>query len=220
MKLHLLHGPGKTGSRKKLIEIKQQFDPSNVVVFEEGSSSKDIADNLVATSLFTDERLVVLENPDENFVLDSSLHTSHLSLILWFDHELSDKNLTLKWVKEKGEVLFFPAGKEISVFPFLDQLADGDSKAFLELDKLKKGGFDIFYLITMTFYLLRNLVVTPKTAPPFVRNKLQRQRERFDKEKITKLYREILEIDFKLKSGLLETSQAEFLLVNLFTHQI
>ena len=67
MKVLLLHGPAKVASRKKLVGLKQKFDPNNVVVFEEGSSSKDITDNLVSTSLFADERLVILENPPEDF---------------------------------------------------------------------------------------------------------------------------------------------------------
>lgn len=216
MKLLLLHGPGKTGSRKKLIEEKEKFDLSNVVVFDSGSKLTDIADNLVSTALFTDDRLVVLESPPEDSTF-STLDSSDLTLILWFDHELSDKNPILKWVKENnGQILYFPESKEVSVFPFLDYLASSNSKAFLELKKLKDEGFDIYYFITMIFYLLRNLVVTPKNAPQFVRDKLTRQQKNFDLEKITKIYKDILEIDFKIKSGFLEIQQAEFLLVNKF----
>ena len=122
----------------------------------------------------------------------------------------------MEWVKKNGQILFFPEGKEVSVFPLLDHLANGDKKAFLEIKKLKNGGFDIFYIITMVFYLLRNLVSTPKTAPQFVKDKLVRQRKNFSLERLTNLYKEILEIDFKIKSGLLEKDQAEFLLVNKF----
>ena len=79
-----------------------------------------------------------------------------------------------------------------------------------------RQGFDIFYLLTMVFYLLRSLTVTPQKASDFVRKKLERQRAGFDRQKITGLYKEMLEIDFKIKSGLLEKEQAEFLLVNEF----
>lgn len=215
-KLLLLHGPGKTSSRKKLIEEKGRFDPENVVAFDSESSPKDIADNLVATSLFTDERLVILENPSEDFT-NYPILTTHYQLILWFDHEVSEKKPVMEWVKKNnGQMLYFPESKEISVFPFLDYLAAGRVEAFLEIDKLKKANFDIHYLITMVFYLLRNLVITPKTAPQFVKDKLTRQRKNFDLGKITKTYKEILEIDFKIKSGLLEKSQAEFSLVSKF----
>ena len=218
MNLHLLHGPAKAASRKKLIDLKQKFDQNNVIVFEEGPDIQAILGSISTPPLFLNEQLIVLENPPEDFVLDSSLITHHSSLILWFDHEVSEKKPILQWAKKNGQVLFFPEAREISVFPFLDYLVFKDNKAFLEIDKLKKAGFDIQYVITMVFYLLRNLAVTPKNAQPFLQEKLQRQRKNFSFEKITSLYKDILEIDFKIKKGLLEKEQAEFLLVNLFGH--
>ena len=133
-----------------------------------------------------------------------------MTLVLWFDHEVDIK----KW--PGFAPLFFPDAKAISVFPFLDYLAAKDKRAFLEIEKLKTAGFDIHYLLTMAFYLLRSLAVTPKNAPDFVRKKLARQRTRFSMEDVKNLYKDLLEIDFKIKSGLLEQSQAEFLLVNKF----
>lgn len=216
MNLLLLHGSAKAASRKKLIEIKQKFDQNNVVVFEEGTDLQTILGSLATPSLFSDERLIILENPSEDFT-NYLLPTTNYQLILWFDHEVSSKKPIMEWVKKaKGELLYFPEAKEVSVFPFLDYLAAKDKKAFLELNKLKNAGFDNQYFITMVFYLLRNLVSTPKTAPQFVKDKLIRQRKNFSLEKITSLYKEIIEIDFKIKSGNLEKSQAEFLLVNKF----
>lgn len=216
MKLLLLHGAGKTASRIKLTNIKKEFDSLDVVVYEEGSDIGQILANLSTLPLLSNERLIILENPPEDFI-NYSLYPNPYSLVLWFDHEVSPTKPILKWVKEShGQVLYFPESKEVSIFPFLDYLADDDKKAFLELEKLKKGGFDIYYFITMIFYLLRNLVATPKNAPHFVRDKLTRQRKNFDLGKITQLYKQILEIDFKIKSGLLEKEQAEFMLVNKF----
>jgi len=215
MKLLLLHGPAKVASRKKLIEIKQKFDQNNVVVFEEGADLQTILGNLATSSLFPDERLMILENPLEDFT-NYTLNAIPYTLILWFDHEVTAKKPIMDWIKKNGQVLYFPESREVSIFPFLDHLAAKDKKAFLEIDKLKKAGFDMQYLLTMVFYLLRNLAVTPKNAPQFVKDKLQRQRKNFDLEKIKSLYREIIEIDFKIKSGLLEKDQAEFLLINKF----
>ena len=233
MKLQLLHGPAISSSRVKLINIKKGFDQQDVVVYEEGSDIQTILGSLMTPSLFSNEQLIILENPPEdfNYQLPASRGepTTNYQLIVWFDHEISEKKPIMEWVKkEKGEVLFFPEAKEVSVFPLLDYLAHGDKKAFLELDKLKKAplrqgsagqaGFDIQYFITMIFYLLRSLTVTPKNAPAFVKQKLERQRKNFDLEKIKNLYKEVLEIDFKIKSGLLEKDHAEFLLVSKYVN--
>lgn len=215
-KLLLLHGAGIASSRKKLVDLKGEFDQNNVVVFGEGSDFADIKNNLISTSLFSSDRLVILENPPEDFT-DYTLTPNPYTLILWFDHEISERKRIFEWVKkQRGKVLFFEESKEVSVFPFLDFLAEGNKRAFLEPNKLKGSGFDVFYFITMTFYLLRSLVFTPKNTPRFVQDKLQRQRKRFNMKSLQILYRNILEIEFKVKSGLLEKEQAEFLLLNLF----
>lgn len=205
----LLHGPAIKASRIKLVELRNKFQPENVLVFEKDEDADVILTNLHSLSLFGEERLVIIENPPEGFA-NYTLNAIPCTLIMWFDHEI-DVN---RW--PGFEVLLFPESKEISVFPFLDYLAAKDKKAFLEIDKLKKGGFEIQYFITMVFYLLRNLLVTPKNAPGFVKDKLQRQRKNFSKEDLIKLYKNILELDFKIKSGLLEKDQAEFLLINHF----
>lgn len=205
----VLHGPATKASRIKLQELRNKYHPDNVMVFEEGEDMQAILTSLQSMSLFEGERLVIVENPPDDLqplILDSN----SLMLILWFDHEIDVK----KW--PGFESIFFPESKEISVFPFLDCLVMQDKKVFLELEKLKKGGFDIYYLLTMVFYLLRSLTNIPKNAPDFVRKKLIKQKAGFSMGKITNLYKELLEIDFKIKSGLLEKDQAEFLLLFQF----
>lgn len=213
MKPLLLHGSAIKASRIKLQELRKRFNPDNVVVFEEGANLQTILGALATPSLFSDQQLIILENPAED-LSNCSLSTVTCNLALWFDREIDPK----KW--PGFEYLFFPEAKEVSVFPFLDFLAAKDKKAFLEMEKLKAAGFDIFYLLTMTFYLLRSLAVTPKNAPDFVRRKLEKQRTSFDLEKVKELYKEMLQIDFKIKSGLLEKGQAEFLLVNQFINPV
>lgn len=213
--LQLLHGPAIRSSRERLVLIKGKFSLDNVTVFDGKTNLQQILANLQNQSLFESERLVVLENPPDDFQFPN--FNSQLSIVLWFDHEVSKTKPIIKVVQElKGGILFFPEEREASIFPFLDYLAAGDKKAFVEIDKLKKSNFEIQYFITMVFYLLRNLVVTPKTAPQFVKDKLQKQRKNLSQDKIKRLYKDILEIDFKIKSGLLEKDQAEFLLVRKF----
>ena len=211
MKLLLLHGAAVTSSRKKLLEIKKKFSENDVVVFEKGADLKDILASLQTVSIFNENRLVILENPPEDIVKELpsyTLYPNPYTLLLWFDHEIK--------TKVDGEVYFFPETKEVSVFPFLDLLANKNPKAFLELDKLKKGGFDSQYIITMIFYLLRSLIYISKTSPEFVKRKVVKQRENFPLEKVKDLYKFVIETDFKIKKGFLEPEHAEFLLVNKF----
>lgn len=217
MKLQLLHGPGLISSRSKLQLIKRQFNPSNVVVFGPEANLQEVLGMLVTPSLFADPGLIILENPPENLTLGSSFIIYPSSLVLWFDREISSKSPVLESIKKyNGEVLFFDASKETSVFPFLDNLAYKDQRAFLELHKLKAAGFDVFYILTMVFYLLRSLIFIAENAPEFVKKKLAKQRMNFELVDISNLYEDILEIEFKLKKGLLDTPEAEFLIAGKF----
>lgn len=209
MRQLLLHGPAIEASRRKLQEVKFKFHTDNVIVFEKGEDSKGILATLQSVPMFDGERLVIVENPS-NDLQSLTCDASSLMLVLWFDHTVDVK----EW--PGFENLFFPEKREVSVFPFLDYLVAKDIKAFVEMEKLKSNGFDIHYFLTMTFYLLRNLAATPKNAPDFVKQKLIKQRVGFSMEKITDLYKDMLEIDFKIKMGLLEKTQAEFLLVSKF----
>lgn len=213
MKVALLHGPAITSSRKKLTEIKQKFDPNNVVSFDGSASPQNILGAVRTHSMFGEEQLVVVENPPSDLSVDSLLITNNqspITLLLWFDKEIDPKKFP------GAEIHFFPEAKEVSVFPFLDNLGNKDKRAFIELDKLKKAGFDNQYIITMIFYLLRTLSVTPKNSPEFVKKKISKQRENFSPNELVSLYKYVIETDFKIKSGLMEQAQAEFLLVNKF----
>lgn len=212
MKLLLLHGPASNNSRAKLTSVKNQYQPSNVMIFESSSDTQVILGSLMTGSLLGEDQLFILENPSEDFVNYPMLPES-CSLVLWFDHDVSGKKPIIDWVKKsKGEIIQFAENREV-IFPFLDYLAAKDKKAYLEL---QKSDFDVHYITTMVYYLLRNLAATPKNAHPYVAQKLAVQRKNFTKNRLISLYKEIFSLDFRLKSGLLEENQAKFLLVEKF----
>lgn len=215
MKLHLLHGPGKVTSRNKLLELKSKFT-GEVVVFEKGEDINKVMDSIATLPLLTTSRMIIWENPAEDIKLDVKKLADDLTLVLWFDHEVSQNKQLLKSVKEgDGTILLFPEQKEVSVFPFLDELGSRNKQAFLKLDKLKDDQKDTQYLITMVFYLLRSLA-NPPTTPPFVAQKVKKQQANFTDQELVDLYKFVIKTDFKIKKGLLDPDQAEFLIVNKF----
>lgn len=214
MKLLFLHGPAVNLSRQRLSLVKSQFEAADVLVFEKGSDPQTMMGNLMTPSLLSKEQLIVLENAPE---LDLPALSDNLTVVFWFDKEINEKNKLLNFVREnKGQVLYFAPEKETSVFPFLDRIAAKDKQAFLEIKKLKQAGFDTQYLITMILYQLRSLITTKKDAKVFVKEKVARQRKNFTLEELVDLYRFVLATDFKIKTGLIENTQAEFLIVNKF----
>lgn len=214
MRLLLLHGPAISQSRLKLSELKKGFNPDNTIVFE-SPTEKQITETISSLSLIKGDRLYIFENPVEDLGLKNVQADDDLTVAFWFDHQSDEKKATFKFVKtNNGQIIFFPESKEITAFPFIDALGFKDHKAYLELKKLKDAGFDTQYIITMIFYLLRSLAIDNKKAPSFVQKKTAKQRQNFSD--LPGLYRFVLETDYKIKKGLLEPDQAEFLLVNHF----
>jgi hypothetical protein len=131
--------------------------------------------------------------------------------VIWASSELDTKK-----IPKNTEVLFFPEAKEASIFPLLDLLGSRNTQAFVEVNRTRPDGTDTQYMITMIFYLLRSLTITPKNAPPFVKQKIAKQRANFTDRELTDLYKYVLENDYKIKMGLIESAQAEFNIISKF----
>jgi len=181
-----------------------------VTVFDNTSKTEDVMGEILTIPLIDNNRLIIWENPPKETKMPS-LQNSNLTLVLWFDYEIDPKNYS------DAEIFFFTEEKEASIFPFLDYLGSKNAKAYLELAKRNvTSPNDTQYILTMVAYLLRNLVVTPKEAKDFVMRKNESMRKNFSKQELINLYKFILEIDFKIKRGLMEANLAEFFLVNKF----
>ncbi|MBI2594061.1 hypothetical protein HYW44_05475 [Candidatus Daviesbacteria bacterium] len=210
MKLILVHGNFQPGVLKKVAEIKTGFDPLSITE----SFEADLGLNFSSPSLFSDKRLVILENPDMK-ILEESLSQANpgLTVLVKFSKALEKSSAILKRVIEaKGEVFIFEESSQTSIFPFLDMLGNLNKKAYMELEK-NYTEFGGQYILSMLAYFLRRMVQKPKTESGFIRQKIEAQKKNFRAERIIKLYRDLIETDFKIKQGLIEEKIGITLLV-------
>lgn len=199
--LILLHGPAISASRAHLLRVRANFSIDDVLVLEKDVTFGELTSALVNASLFSRERLVVVENPGDDFALTSI--PDDITLVVWLDHEVSETKPIVKSIRAlKGQVINYPESKEASIFPLLDLLTAHSNQAYAELVRIKQAGFGLQYIIVMILYLLRK--------------ELKAQRRHFNREQIIYFYKQVLEVDFKLKSGLLDEDQAQFELVGMF----
>lgn len=210
MQLIVIHGNGLSAISQKVSEIKKGFD--NVSTTEINSKERDFDQAVVAVatpSLFSEKRLVVLEDFEK---IDASKLPADgdLTVVLRFSKQLP---ATSGILKQKGQIINLSERDEKNIFPFLDKLADKNQDAAVEIDKFLEG-FGGQYLLTMIFYLLRRMVQT--TKPGFMAGKIEKQKKNFPLERIKTLYKDSLETDFKIKSGLIEEKLGLTLLVNKF----
>lgn len=214
MNLIILHGNGIVSLSQKLSQIKKDFDPQSIQIL----SGKDLEFEkaviwLSTPQLFSEKRLIVLED-FETVDLEKLPEEEGLTIVLKIPKSLAVNSVILKSaIKLKGQIFQFNEKDEKIIFPFLDNLAEKNLKALGEVDKLisEYGGQ---YILTMLFYLFRRLILKPKKLPDFVLKKIERQQRNFDTEQIKYFYKQSLETDFKIKSGLVQEKLGITLLVN------
>lgn len=217
MKLLLLHGLGIISSRRFLSSLKGQFESHAITIFDKQVTFSDLQAECQGISLFSEKRLIVVENPPPNLAGENLAIDNTITLVFWCNTELTSKSELLQFVKQnRGEIKLFSEAKEMSVFPLLDLLGSRNNKAFIELQKLKEEKIDFQYILTMMFYLLRTFIQPPAKAPDFIKRKIAKQRELFGGEEITNIYRSLIDLDYRIKSGLIEKNHAEFLAIQLF----
>lgn len=209
MKLILVHGNFQDALLKKVSQIKGGFDPLSVTQI-----SGETGSNLSSPSMFSEERLVILENPDLNSVEKILKEKSeYLTVLVKFSKSLDKSSAILKNVAAaRGEIFSFEEGNQASIFPFLDMLGTRNSNAFKEFEKNYQE-FGGQYLLTMIAYFLRRMTAKPKSGSDFMRQKIETQKRNFSLGKIRELYKEIIETDFKIKRGLIEERLGVTLLV-------
>ena len=206
MKLIILHGNGLVSKSLKTSQIKKEFESLSIVeISGKDAPFSQAVINFSTPQLFSDKRLVILENfnPEEvdfaKFPQDETL-----TILLNFPKPLPQNSKLLKDALSKNaQIILLSEAEEKNIFPFLDSLGNKDPRSLSSLDRLLND-FGGQYILTMIFYMLRRLIQNPKKLPPFIIQKIEKQKQNFPLEKITSLYKTALETDYKIKSGLFE----------------
>ncbi len=216
MQLFVLHGPSEVALNNKLLNIKNQFEGAEISQLNgKEINFGQLLTELGSMGLFAPARLVIINNP-EDLEIEKLTDLENVALVLVYSKTLASNSKVLKAaIFKKAQVMNFPESAEVSVFPFLDALAEKRPQAFEQLQILLKqyGGQ---YILTMIFYLLRRFVMSPKSLPPFILKKHNLQKKNFPEERIKELYRLVLETDFKIKSGLIDEGMGLLMLTKKF----
>ncbi len=215
MPIILIHGNGLTGILNRIRQFKKGYEPLSVQEINGKETAFETAVlSLETRDLFASKRLVLLENFDDKIDLHKIPLDPDLTIIIRFSKSLTAANKLIKEAQAlNAQIISITEADESNIFPFLDKLADKNSQVMEELDALL-AEFGGQYMLTMIFYMLRRLVLSSHKLPSFVQQKIAKQKRNFDTEKIASLYKDALETDFKIKSGLTSEKMGITLLVN------
>jgi DNA polymerase III delta subunit len=182
-----------------------KYDQMAVSEFNGKNQSIDEAIIGIATAdLFAESRLIILENYHEKTDLSKIVTDDKTTVVIRYQKPLPATSILLKTAKLlQANIQEFSEADEISIFPFLDLLGEKKPLAYAQFEKVysEYGGQ---YIFTMLYYFYRRMIVVPKKTPAFALQKLERQKQNFSLDKIKDLYRDTLETDYKIKSGLID----------------
>lgn len=221
MKIIVLYGSGESKKRGEAQEIKRQFSSDVISYFD--LSIKKISDIELALSFLSlfnaSDRLIVIENTPDDLDLKRLVKINNPTTLLFLALSPRANSKLLSSAKEiNAKAINFEAEKEVSAFPYLDNLIEGKKEAFGELQKLldEYGGM---YVLSMIYYLLRrNLLPMPPSS--FMQNKIKSQTQKISLKDWQKLYLLTLKTDFSIKSGTLPETIALTKLTQEFVNHL
>lgn len=200
MQLLILHGSGQAAIANYIHGVKKEFRGLVEEIDGRQLSFDQALINLSNMSLFTERRVVILENFDDNIDLSRVPASDDLTVIIRFGKLLNPKSLVLKKATGVGvKVIVYAEKDKAQIFPFLDNIAERNKTALLQLDPLLDE-FGGQYVLAMIFFMLRRIANPPKHTP-FIAKKIAGQRKKINDAQICKLYRQAILTDFEIKNG-------------------
>src|SRR3972149_4744502 len=194
--IRLIHGSDTAGSRKKLQDTVNNINGETVYFNGNNLTLSELLLANEAASFFSSAKTIVIENffkgvkqKEKDLIFDYVRKESGQNLIVfWEDRECSSKDKLFKFLDDLGKQ---PAGVMLNYFHSL---------------RKEKEAELIFALIVRQFRLLimmsdAKIVASGKLAPWQI-TKFRQQAKNFPADSLMQNYRALLNIDYRLKSGL------------------
>lgn len=215
MKLIVLHGTGLVSINNKVEEYKKKFNSVSIIEIngKETNWNKTVI-ALSNSSLFSEDRLVILEEFPESITIEELPADDSLTVIIKFKKQLTKTSQVLRQAGEKkAQINLFNEEQDTQIFPFLDLLAEKRTTVFSQIDSLI-GEYESSYLLTMIYYLYRRLQLPSRNVPDFVKKKIERQKNNFSPNELKRLHKLTLETEYKIKTGRIEAKTGVTLLIH------
>lgn len=208
----IIHGENSASSRLKLRELASQENTELIILDGKKLTLPDLVLAGESGSLFDSKKIIVLENffqrkiGSEKTVITQYLFKSDLpfSVIFWENREIEK----IKIAKFPKNIRYYKFDLPGNLFKFLDSLGTTPNKQNLSAfhDLLKSNDPELIF--TMLVRQVRFLIMVKEEnlntlgIPDWQYYKFRSQSRFFTMEELIALYRLLLQMDYKLKSGI------------------
>lgn len=216
--IYILHGDDTASSRKYLSGLVEGYQVTELDGLK--LTIRDLEEKLLSTSLFEENKAVVIENlisknpKKKDFVSFLNSTKTPILLILW-----ENKKLTVLQTSGLNDAKVVPFLLPQNYFQFLDAFIPGKAKDTFRMyhDLLNTMSEEqIFYSLLKRLRLLVVISQNGKVAELEKMNdwqlgKLQKQVKMWSKEKLFSFYKKLQDTEIKLKSGKLPVGLSKHL---------
>lgn len=208
--LKIIHGDNHFSSRQTLDQIRKSQSVGNLEIVDASSLSlTKLVQMVEGGSLFGEGKVIIIENLLSQKIKENGQIFEYLKKLP------SEVNCTLWEPKEIGKTILanFPKARvflfklEKQIFNFLESLKPGNSGKSLALfhSALERDEPEmIFFMIVRQIrrlLLIKTQSLFLDSMSPWQEKKIRSQAEWFTADQLEKVYRELLNIDFSIKSG-------------------
>lgn len=208
----IIHGDDTPASRQQLYNLKDQAKDSEIIDLSGDKITLSEIYNVFNTGLlFNLKKLVIIEN-----LFSSGSETQKDEILHYLKNTVIEDSIIIWEKKEVGSALlkkYFPKAKVIlckipqMLFRFLDSLgADPASSTLLSFQNIIKDK-EAEFIFVMLLRQIRLLIMVKEThgegtgLAPWQIHKLAGQARYFSCEKLIALYRQLLHLEYKIKTG-------------------
>lgn len=224
--LILIHGDDVVASRKKLAEIIEQNRDSQLVRLNGKSLDEELfVTTALSSSLFSEKKLIIIESllndlrtkAKQMLVAKVTDPTIPHSIVVWED----------KLIEKKTSAKYLPAAKEFAfpypqeLFRFLESVGRDSpihlATAFHQLVRQEEPLMILSMLLRQWRFLIIAKDLGLRGFPAYQQwqgQKYVSQAQHFSPDKLLAAYRQLLAIDYKIKSG--ETPMKTEQLIDMF----
>ncbi len=212
----VLHGENIPAIRNYILNLQERHKATSKNEFSIlDVSSNELSDLVSTPDMFGAKQIVVLDitkmgrmRPKEHIEVITKASNDVVFVII-AQKQLPRTNIFIKNANQlNAKVMSFQAPPPANVFKFVDLVfAKNRSASYKELKKLMLSGEDPIYIFSMLVYGLRGIAYakfgSPELSklPPFVRSKVTKQANNFEKEILFDLYNKFYEFDRGAKVG-------------------
>ncbi len=225
----LIHGEDQVSSRKILNDKKVELKDNEMLLLDGNSCClSDVLSFVDSSSIFGNSKVLIIENMFQKALFDEKEkilkylmeNKNRLQVIFWEGKEI-DKYIVSKYFNHDENLL---SASPLIIFKFLDSIGIEAKQTVISLFHTILKQRDAFFILSMLYRQFRFLIIAVETRgagldqlSPWQTKKFMTQGKYFSLNQLKNTYRNLLLMEYNVKSGKTPLSLTELLDIFLVT---